>query len=303
MKNFTYGDKTMTNKALKIELFTRDPDKKKVKKWHKKLDAFLRKNRIMVPPILTSANIKTVFAEWKKNSETKPDIMIVLGGDGTILEAAQLCAPYGIPLLGLNLGTMGFITTARKEKDFLRILKKVLAGKYFIEKRMMLNVKVIRNGKIVKTSLALNEAVVKNLRKVLEFDIFINRDKITEKPIRGDGVNICTPTGSTAYNFSLGGAVVEPEFECIIIKPIAPISINIRSMIVDKKKTISVKLSNSRNEENILTLDGLDETETKLCLGDIIEIKKARIKTLIIRTKEKHFWESINNLFGFFEIK
>lgn len=293
----------MTSESLKIGLFTRDPDRKEVKKWHRRLDAFLRKNKITVPPILTSANIKTVSAEWKKNPKTKPDIMIVLGGDGTILEAAQLCAPYEIPMLGLNLGTMGFLTTARKEKDFLETIEEVLAGRYFIEKRMMLNIKVIRNGKIVKAGSVLNEAAVRNLRKVVEFDIFINRNKIAEKPIRGDGVNICTPTGSTAYNFSLGGAVVEPEFECMIIKAVAPISVNIRSMIIDKRKTISVKLSNSRGGENILSLDGLDENETKLYLEDTIEIKKAKIKTLIIRTNKNHFWESMNNLFGFFEIK
>lgn len=275
----------MPEKTLRVGLFARDPEKREIKKWHRKLDVFLREKSITVPPLLSSL----------EKLENNPDIIIVLGGDGAILEAAQFCAPKKIPILGLNLGTVGFLATARKEEEFIETLEKFLAGKYFLEKRMMLRVKIKRGKKQVGTGLVLNEVVIKNLRTVLEFDIFVGHHKMTERPIRGDGVNICTPTGSTAYNLGLGGAVIEPEVECITIKHIAPISLNIRSTIVDKGKKIKIFLADSRNDENILLLDG---RETKLQIGDTIEIKKARAKTLLIRTGENHFWESMNDLFG-----
>lgn len=266
-------------------IFTRDPENKEIKKWHKELDKFLRNKNITAFPIITP----------RRKLKENPDIMIVLGGDGAILQAAKICAPRKIPILGLNLGTVGFLTTARKEENFIETLEMVLGGDYFAGKRMMLCVNVIREGKVIKTGLALNEIAVKNLRTVLEFDIFINDYKITEKPTRGDGVNICTPTGSTAYNLGLGGVIIEPEVECITIKHIAPISLNIRSIIIDKKKTVKVKLLNSRGNGNVLLLDG---REIKLKINDIVEIKKSEVKTLLIRTKKSHFWDSMNDLFG-----
>src|SRR3989338_8435043 len=177
--------------------------------------------------VLWSEKIKKSVKKLRlKESLTKPDVVIVLGGDGTILEAARKYQKSSSIILGLNLGTVGFLASVREEKNFLKALEKFFKGGYNIIERMMIVAEVKRKGKIIFSGDALNEVVVKNPLCVMELEA-----KVEDHPvqyIRGTGIMVATATGSTAYNLSAHGPIVMPDIKCLII-----------TEILDNRKIIS----------------------------------------------------------------
>lgn len=175
------------------------------------------------------------------------DLVIIFGGDGTFLDAASKLAPYSIPLLGVNLGQLGFLTEVDKS-DLFSSFAHLLAGSYTIEDRILLHASYYRNKEVFKEDLALNEVVISKgaFTRIIYIKIYINEEELFSYP--ADGVIIATPTGSTAYSLSAGGPIVSPSLRSLIITPICPHSLQSRSVVVDAGESISVQFETDHGE-------------------------------------------------------
>lgn len=226
------------------------------------------------------------------------ECVIVLGGDGTIIQAAHDLAGKDIPLLGINLGTLGFMAEIEKHNMF-SALRSLYEDNYLIEKRMMLDGSITRNGSLLYQGFSLNDIVVtrSGFSRIISVSIYVN-DELVDR-YRGDGVIISTPTGSTGYNLSSGGPVVKPVTKVMIITPICAHSLNARSIIVAPEDRITVKIDTSKktqDEEAIATFDG--RKAILLQADDIIEISKAKEETQLIKINHKSFFEILRTKIG-----
>lgn len=217
---------------------------------------------------------------------TKPDVMIVLGGDGTILKAARHCAVSGIPLLGINLGRIGYM--AELELDELHMLSRLGSGEYKVERRMMLEADI--GGERL---FALNEAVVggASIFRIVEIELYCD-----EKPVncyRADGLIASTPTGSTAYSMSAGGAVVDPRMDAMLITPICSHSLNATPLVFSAESELRMKNVTSREEKLYINVDGC-ETRT-LSLGESVTIRRSPETVSFIRLKDGGFYEVLRH--------
>lgn len=222
------------------------------------------------------------------------DMLICFGGDGTILHAAKDANEFSIPILGVNLGSVGFM--AELEQSELSILAKLAAGKYSIECRMMLDVTARRDGRVIFSDLALNDAVVTKgaVARVVDLEVLSDRVRITD--FSGDGVVVSTPTGSTAYSMSAGGPLVEPTAENIIVTPICPHAVNARSFVLDAGRVVSVKLGRMTRKTAYLSADG--GKAFKLSGGDVLEIRRSQAKTQLVRLTGRSFYEVMGQKLG-----
>lgn len=182
------------------------------------------------------------------------EFVIVLGGDGTLLSAAKALSGYGRPILGVNLGHLGFLTEIESH-DLFSSLPPFLAGRYMVEQRMMLEARVWRDHKPVKRFVALNDAVISKgpFARLVLVEIYVNETFVALYP--ADGVIVSTPTGSTAYSLSAGGPVVNPNLDVLLVTPICPHSFYGRSIVVSKDETIRVKIRSDQRDA-MITLDG-----------------------------------------------
>lgn len=215
----------------------------------------------------------------EKEETAQLDALIVLGGDGTILGAARWSARYGVPILGINIGHLGFLTDCDCS-EAKEAIKNLLKGNYEIEDRTMLDCTFMLRGKEKRYN-ALNEVVLSKgtLIKIIKYDIFVDDDFYGT--FVSDGVIVSTATGSTAYSLSCGGPFVYPTLDTLTLSPICPHSMNMRSMLLDNKVKIDVDLS--KNTENVfLTLDGQEWME--LDQVNKVSIMAAREKCRLIRT-------------------
>lgn len=222
------------------------------------------------------------------------DILICFGGDGTILHAAKDANAYGIPILGVNLGSVGFM--AEVEQSELSLLSKLAVGKYTVESRMMLKVEVKREGKTIFSDLALNDAVITKGAVARVVDMEVRSDKVPITAFSGDGVIISTPTGSTAYSMSAGGPIVEPTAENIIVTPICPHAINARSFVLDHRRLVTVRMRCMSRKTAYLSVDG--GKAFKLNGGDSMEICQAEAKTHLVRLTGRTFYEIMTQKLG-----
>lgn len=221
------------------------------------------------------------------------DALICLGGDGTILHASKLVAGKDIPILGINIGTLGFM--AALEINDLPLLKKLSVEKFSVEERMMLEVSVVSNGKTVFTDYALNDAVVTKgaVARVLQVKVCCNDAEVMA--FSGDGVILCTPTGSTAYSLSAGGPIVEPTTKNILITPICAHGQNCSCFVTESSRTISVSVDKIGRRNAFLSVDGgrafrIENTDTVL-------VRKAERSTKLIRLNDRNFFQTINRKF------
>ena len=224
----------------------------------------------------------------------KADILVCFGGDGTILHAAKDANHYGVPILGVNLGSVGFM--AELEQSELSMLSKLAVGKYTVEPRMMLDVVVRRERKIIFSDMALNDAVITKgaVARVVDLEVCSDRTVITS--FSGDGVIVSTPTGSTAYSMSAGGPIVEPTAENFIVTPICPHSLNARCFVLGHERTVSVRLGRMARKTAYLSVDG--GRAFKLSGGDRVEIKKAATQTYLVRLTGRTFYEIMSQKLG-----
>ncbi len=225
---------------------------------------------------------------------------IVLGGDGTILQAAHDLLPLDIPILGVNLGTLGFlaeIEVLTMEQAFSNLF----LDKYSIESRMMIEATVLKEEQDFcshKVS-AMNDVVItrSGFSRIIGVSIYINGEVVQN--YRGDGVIISTPTGSTGYNLSAGGPIVTPKAEMIMITPICPHSLNARSIIVSSEDTVEIQIRESKKtqeEEAIVTVDGSFSME--LQANNRILIKKAKERVKLVRLEGHSFFHLLRTKFG-----
>lgn len=219
------------------------------------------------------------------------DFVIVLGGDGTILTMAQHAAVRHVPILGINLGHVGFMS----ELEFpeLPMIRKVFAGEYFTDSRMMLSIEVIREGAVVYETLALNEAIVRtgSIFRISLLDILCDRMPVCS--LHGDGVIVSTPTGSTAYSLAAGGPIIEPSAENISVVPLCPHSGTAKSFVFAPHREICV-IPRFFNDASIL-VSGDGRKSFELQSGDEVYIRKAPYNTKLIRVKGKSFYSLLND--------
>lgn len=215
------------------------------------------------------------------------DIVIALGGDGTILHAARYAAKKSVPILGINAGNKGFMAEL-ESVDGERILSAAEGGNG-IERRMMLDVEVLRDGKSVYSDFALNETVISGRARLLHMTVRGDGRVISE--LSGDGVVIATPTGSTAYSMAAGGPIMEPEAENIIITPICAHAIFAKSFVLVPQRTVEVQLNDNDDRGAYVSADG--EVGFDLMSGDRIVVRESKYVTRLIRVTDTSFYEKV----------
>lgn len=221
------------------------------------------------------------------------DILICFGGDGTILHASKIATRYQVPILGVNIGTMGFM--AELEAGELSLLSKLAKGEYSVEKRMMLHVTVENEGKELFNEIALNDAAITKGAVARVIQMSVECDGVEAISCSGDGVIVCTPTGSTAYSMSAGGPIVEPSARNIIITPICAHAFQAKGIVTAPWRTISVRLSKLGRRNAFLSVDG--GRAFRLNPDDVVTIRKADQETRLVRLKNTSFYEILNNKF------
>ncbi len=220
------------------------------------------------------------------------DLVIVLGGDGTMLQAARSLAYMDIPMIGVNLGTMGYLAEV-EEKDIDAALDKILRGEYEIEDRMML-----RGSLEGKRDYALNDIIVCRYQDIsnIGYNIYVNDPFLYS--YFADALIVSTPTGSTGYNMSAGGPIIEPQANLILITPVCPHTLNSRSLVFSPETRIEVELLKSRDGGNKQAISSFDGSGTILMnSGDRIEIKKSKKTTKILRLNKVNFLDMISKKF------
>jgi len=220
------------------------------------------------------------------------EMIITFGGDGTILRAARAAAALGIPILGVNLGGKGFM--AELEAEDIKLLESVTDGEYRIETRVMIDVEVLRDDKIVCRDFALNDIVVKGDNKVIDITIYSDNQKITR--FSGDGTVIATPTGSTAYSMSAGGPIVDPAAKNIIITPICAHVLEARSFVLVLGRVVTVEIGNKKNNPAYISVDGGDHINIQS--GDIVKVFKSEKFTQLVRLSDKSFYRKVSEKLG-----
>ena len=217
------------------------------------------------------------------------DLTITVGGDGTIIHNAKFSAMYNKPLIGVNMGRIGFV--AGLERDEIHELKKLVTGDYTLQRRMLLNIKLKRSGNI-KQFVAVNECAITRdvLCPILDISVALNDEKIINH--RADGMIFATPTGSTAYSFSSGGPVVEPDMKCILLTPICPHALSSRQVVFSSDALLSATVNNANDSRAYLVVDG--QTNVEIIQGDEIVITQADSYLELIILKEKNFYTLLN---------
>ncbi len=218
-------------------------------------------------------------------------LIITFGGDGTILHAARAVASMDIPILGVNMGTKGFM--AELEVTEIDALVQAASGKFDVERRMTLDVAVRRGGEVLR-DFALNDVVIGGMARVIDLDVAGDGRSIMR--FSGDGVIIATPTGSTAYSMSAGGPIVEPVAESIVVTPICPHMLWARSYVLAPERTVTVTFGPLRGRSAYMSADG--NAAVPLLDGDVVEMKKSDIAVRLARMAGRSFYDKVSRKLG-----
>lgn len=226
------------------------------------------------------------------------ECVLVLGGDGTLLQAARELLQRHIPLLGINLGTLGFLTSAEKS-ELPKCLDSVLDDSCSIDERMMLEGVAYHGSEKIQMNIALNDVIIARagFSRLVELKIYVNGELLSI--YNADGIIVSTPTGSTGYSLSAGGPIIFPQTDVIVITPICPHSLQARSLVVSGEDRIMIEIGRRRKtqkEEAMVTFDGRNAQELET--GDRIEIYKAQETTQLIRLKGRSFYQVLQNKIG-----
>ena len=224
----------------------------------------------------------------------KADLLVCFGGDGTILHAARDATLHNVPIMGVNMGSVGFM--AELERGELTQLTQLLKGRLKTEERMMLDVKVYRGDKLVSTDLALNDAVISkgSMARVAEMEILADKELVAD--LAGDGVIIASPTGSTAYSMSAGGPIVEPTTKCMILTPVCAHQLSARAMVLQPERVLTVRLPKGARKYLFLSVDG--GKAVRLAGGDRVEISRSKYTTKLVKLTNRSFYQILNHKLG-----
>ena len=251
----------------------------------KKIEVYIEEGMVkQFHPPLAGPHLHSVE---KEDIPTKVEMVIVLGGDGTLLSVARLVGDHDVPILGVNLGGLGFLTEITLE-ELYRVLDKVVQGDFITDERVVLNASVVRRGERMAEFLVLNDAVINKgaLARIIDLETTINGEYLTT--FKSDGLILSTPTGSTAYNLSAGGPIVYPSLHCIIITPICSHTLTNRPIMIPDDVDIRATLK-TKQQEVILTLDG--QQGFTLEFEDVVEVKKAEGHIFLIKSPYRHYFE------------
>ena len=221
------------------------------------------------------------------------DMIICFGGDGTILHMAKTATRRNLPILGVNIGTMGFM--AELESSELDKLKMLATGDYTLDGRMMLDVTVQRERDIIFHDIALNDVVVTKGAVARIVHLNVKCDGVDAMECGGDGVIIATPTGSTAYSLSAGGPIVEPDARNILITPICAHDVGSRAIVASEKRVVSVTMVRNARRNAYLSVDG--GKALKLNMGDVATIRTSKLETKLVRLKKRSFYDVVSSKF------
>jgi NAD+ kinase len=213
------------------------------------------------------------------------DLLIVLGGDGTLLSMARAVGDLGVPMLGVNLGGLGFLTATTLD-EMVPALEAVLAGGMDVEERMMLAARLLRAGQTVSEHIALNDVVITKsaMSRIIELAVSVDGRHATS--YRADGLIVSTPTGSTAYNLSVGGPILFPTLDAVVLTPIAPHTLSNRPIVLPGPQRIDVTLRG--DQDVMLTMDG--QVGVHLRERDVVQIEKAAARIRLLRFPQKDFF-------------
>ena len=219
--------------------------------------------------------------------------VVCFGGDGTILHMAKAATRQGAPILGVNIGTMGFM--AELESGELSALSQLATDDYEIDNRMMLDVTVHRDRDIIFHDLCLNDAVITKGAVARIVHLEVNCDDVQVMECGGDGIIVATPTGSTAYSLSAGGPIVEPEAHSILITPVCAHDVGSRCIVASDKRTITVGLTRNARRNAFLSVDG--GKALRINIGDVVTVKKSNLTTKLVRLNNRSFYDVVNSKF------
>lgn len=241
----------------------------------------------------TGECIGALAGQTRKREElpAQSDLLIVLGGDGTLLSAARLAADRKVPILAVNLGGLGFLTTVSQD-DLYLILEEIFSSKHRISERVMIEAEIVRGGSVIRRQIALNEAVINKaaLARIMDLELRINGEYVTT--YKADGLILSTPTGSTAYSLAAGGPIVYPNVAAFIVTPICPHTLTNRPLVIPDSVKIEIDFQAEDNAV-FLTLDG--QVGIELARGDHIVIRKAPEKLRLVRPAKKTYFEILRS--------
>jgi NAD+ kinase len=243
-----------------------------------------RKDVVLDP---NTAALLGLPASQKSDIPARADMVLVLGGDGTMLSAARLVEERSIPSLGVNMGGLGFLTEVGLDHLY-EALKKVFAQQFVLEQRLMLRARVQREGKDIVQTAVLNDVVVSKgvHSRMIEIQIRIDGQFVTN--LRGDGLIVSTPTGSTAYSLSAGGPIVHPTVDALTLTPICPHTLSHRPLLIPSTEQLEARLT-GRDEGAMTTFDGQDSITVNQ--GDIIAIQAFSHRTQLIRFPDRTYFD------------
>jgi NAD+ kinase len=262
---------------------------------------------VVVPPLLhwfAASGIRTLYDTetagalhdssrglTREEVAEQSQLLLVLGGDGTLLAAARVAARLGIPILPINMGSLGFLTSFTIEEMY-PALEQVLAGRFSCSERVMLDVELHRDAEVIERQSVVNEAVINKgaLARMIDLQLTIDADFVCR--YRADGLIVATPTGSTAYSLSAGGPIVHPGVESWIITPICPHTLSDRPVVVRDSSLIEVHLSGD-TESVFLTLDG--QTGIPMQAADVVRMRRASDRLRLIQPAQKSYFEILRS--------
>lgn len=233
--------------------------------------------------------------QWDNDSRdalAETDVIIAIGGDGAMLRAARTCAPYRVPVLGVNMGYLGFLPEISQPDAWQSYMERLLAGEYWVESRMMLEVLVIRDGHVITRGEALNDVVITRTRPIGTVLLQTYIDQYWTTTYHADALIISTPTGSTGYSLSVGGPILPPELHNILVVPVAAHLSLERPIILSEGASVQVKVSPERDHDVIVVADGVELCEVST--SDTISIRASRNQGLFVRMQDRnYFYRSI----------
>lgn len=243
--------------------------------------------------IETGESIGALAGDTRKRAEIPAlsDLLIVLGGDGTLLSVARLSAAEKVPILAVNLGGLGFLTTVSLD-ELYPILEEIFRGESHISERVMLLAEILRDGHTLRSQIALNDAVLNKaaLARIMDLELRVDDEYVTT--YKADGLILSTPTGSTAYSLAAGGPIVYPIVEAFVITPICPHTLTNRPLVVPDSARIEIEFR-AEDDSVFLTLDG--QVGFELAKGDKIRITKAPHTLHLVRPWKKTYFEILRN--------
>lgn len=267
-------------------------DKRGSSEMVEKLGVFLKENGINA--LLPDSICCSLFDHAPEEELfEKADFIITIGGDGTIMRYAKIAATHNKPIVGINAGRMGYL--ANIEQSEYKQLLKLKTGEYKVENRMMLNVKVCQNGKVLNEYESLNDAVITSgfISRIIDINASVDGDSIN---YRADGIIVATPTGSTAYSMSAGGPIIDPTAECTCLTPICSHSLAAKPIILSGDKTIKINAYSKKRTEIYLSVDGRKVANIKPYTEIIIEKSPKTVK--LLRLCDRSFYKTLSVKFA-----